>query len=231
MRRARDSGATTAVVRAFATRCPSTHLWEDEMGNVHEIAREAWRPFDVSVVQCLTTHSSGCSPRKVVGWRAPSCPCGRHPRVVQPTEGRGSPQLWCHAQPRQESSLESWVLSRRVDTLSRAARASDPHAVVWKGDVGLLYQERGARVLAASMGSPEFAVAQLHAKSEEQRLLFQRIPAVWCNRNSPRSPLNNMTTTCGIVSSLSCGSLQEDWGWSVQCVHGMQPVGEVALVD
>ena len=65
-----------------------------------------------------------------------------------------------------------------TEILTRVARISDPDAVVWKGDAEIPDQERGVRVLGAPIGSSEYVLAQLNAKSREQRLLFQRISAV-----------------------------------------------------
>ena len=55
---------------------------------------------------------------------------------------------------------------------------ADPDAVVWEGDAEIPDQERGVRVLGAPIDSSEYVLAQLNAKSREQRLLFQRIPTV-----------------------------------------------------
>ena len=80
----------------------------------------------------------------------------------------GKTQVWNRGGIRPEST----------EILTQVVRISDPDAVVWKRDAEIPDQERGVRVLGAPIGSSECVLAQLNAKSREQRLLFQRIPAV-----------------------------------------------------
>ena len=89
-------------------------------------------------------------------------------------------ELWRHA-CMQVHHGKTQVWNRggiRPEGIEILTRMSDPDAVVWKGDAEIPDQERGVRVLGAPIGSSEEVLAQLNAKSREQRLLFQRIPAV-----------------------------------------------------
>ena len=63
------------------------------------------------------------------------------------------------------------------DVLERIARASDPHAHVWKGP-GLPEERQGMKVLGAPLGHPAFVEAFLEKKIAEQRILLDRIPLV-----------------------------------------------------
>ena len=63
------------------------------------------------------------------------------------------------------------------DVLERIARASDPHAHVWKGP-GLPEERQGMKVLGAPLGHPAFVEAFLEKKIVEQRIFLDRIPLV-----------------------------------------------------
>ena len=60
----------------------------------------------------------------------------------------------------------------------QAARVADPNAVVWRGDRSLPTDRQGVVVLGAPIGHAHFVAGELHAKTEEHSVLFQRILAV-----------------------------------------------------
>ena len=62
-----------------------------------------------------------------------------------------------------------------ADSLSAAAQAVKPEAVVWRGDPQLPLHKQGLTVLGVPVGQPEFVVAELTAKAEEHASLFEKI--------------------------------------------------------
>ena len=171
---------------------PSTHLWEDEMVEVHEIAEseggeqgDPLMPLLFSLGQHAALAAANarlqdgerlfaylddiyviCSPRRVLEVH----------RVLQE-------ELWAHARIRiQNGKTQLWNRGGSepagVAEFTFAARLVEPDAVVWKSDPELPLSQSGLRVLGAPIGHPLYNVDQLASKSVERELLFQRIPAV-----------------------------------------------------
>ena len=67
-------------------------------------------------------------------------------------------------------SMQAGVRPGACNVLERIARASDPHARVWKGP-GLPEERQGMKVFGAPLGHPAFVEAFLEKKVAEQ--LFQ----------------------------------------------------------
>ena len=177
-------------VRQFYGR-PSTHLWEDEMGEVHEIAQgeggeqgDPLMPLLFSLGQHAALAAANarleggerlfaylddiyviCSPRRVLEVH----------RVLQE-------ELWAHARIRiHHGKTQLWNQGGSepagVVELTVAARLVEPDAVVWKSDPEFPLSQNGLRVLGAPIGHPLYIVDQLASKSAEHELLFQRIPS------------------------------------------------------
>ena len=76
-----------------------------------------------------------------------------------------------------------------ADSLSAAAQAVKPEAVVWRGDPQLPLHKQGLTVLGVPVGQPEFVVAELTAKAEEPvcsrrshtSLTFRLVGCSWCS--------------------------------------------------
>ena len=62
--------------------------------------------------------------------------------------------------------------------ISRAARALNPDAVVWRGDHRLPVVQQGVVVLGSPVGHDEFIKAKLMSKVTEHQTLLERIPLV-----------------------------------------------------
>ena len=187
-----DGGdAVLPFVRQFYGH-PSAHIWEDDMGNVHEIAQgeggeqgDPLMPLLVSLGQHRSLDSiSGMlrAGEKIMAYLDDVyvvCAPHRVRAVTQIVEE----ELFRHAHISvHHGKTQVWnrggVEPSGIVELTRAAQSVNPTAVVWKSFPRLPLNERGLRVLGCPIGSLEFVAARLNAKSEEQRSLFQRIPLV-----------------------------------------------------
>ena len=65
-----------------------------------------------------------------------------------------------------------------VEFLTRAAQAIRPEAIVWRENSTLDEAEQEVKILGIPVGQPGFVRRLLEKKSEEQKLLFDRIPVV-----------------------------------------------------
>ena len=75
--------------------------------------------------------------------------------------------------------MEPWGRGANdIDVLTSAARERVPDAVVWRGDPDLQAVNRGLKVFGVPIGHPEYVQEFLRRKSEEQQVLFQRVPLV-----------------------------------------------------
>ena len=70
------------------------------------------------------------------------------------------------------------VVPQDIDIITAAARVRIPNAVVWRGAQELPATRQGLKVLGAPIGHPQYVQEFLRRKSEEQQVLFQRIPLV-----------------------------------------------------
>ena len=65
-----------------------------------------------------------------------------------------------------------------ADALTRAAQKEKPEAMVWRGDQSLPTVKQGLTVLGVPVGHPDYIASELAQKTDEQSLLFERIPHV-----------------------------------------------------
>ena len=63
------------------------------------------------------------------------------------------------------------------NVLERAARASNPRAIVWRGSQ-LHSEMQGIKILGTPLGHPDFVARHLEGVLEEQRVFLSRIPLV-----------------------------------------------------
>ena len=163
----------------------SAHLWEEDMGNVHEIAQgeggEQGDPL-IPLLFSLGQHRSlqSISGRLRAGEKIMAhfvdvyvvCAPFRVRAVTQIVEE----ELFCHA--------HISVHHGKTQVWNRGG--AEPSGIVFRCWVGRSYgrlksdprlplDERGLRVLGCPIGSSEYVAARLNAKSEEQRSLFRRI--------------------------------------------------------
>ena len=158
---------------------PSTHLWEDEMGEVHEIAQGEGgeqRPVDATSFQLGTARCSGCCERQVgrrrelFAYLDDIYICS--PRRVLEVRSVLKEELWARARIRiHHGKTQLWNRGGSqpagVAELTLAGRLVETDAVVWKSDPELPLCQNGLRVLGAPIGHPLYIVDQLASKSVE----------------------------------------------------------------
>ena len=168
---------------------PSTFVWEDKLGEVHTIRQgeggEQGDPL-MPLLFCLGQHRALVSVQAQLqeGERLFAylddiyvvCAPERVGKVYLILEERlrtktginihlGKTKLWNRAGTKPDLA----------DSLSAAAQAVKPEAVVWRGDPQLPLHKQGLTVLGVPVGQPEFVVAELTAKAEEHASLFEKI--------------------------------------------------------
>ena len=172
---------------------PSTYLWQDDMGVVHEVHQgegdeqgDALMPALFSLGQ----HSAFVAVQEQLGpderlfaflddIYVTSSPnrvvpifnilrignCGRHARIQVHL---GKTQIWNQGGEKPPG----------CDALTTDARRHDPNAVVWKGDRALPLDQLGLIVLGTPLGSVEFVQRELAEISVKHQSLLDRIPQV-----------------------------------------------------
>ena len=160
---------------------PSTYLWEDEMGDMHEIPQgEGGDQGDplMPMLFALGQHRAleavqrsaflddvyvVCTPDRVADvLTILAQELQRHAHI---NLHQGKTQVWNRGGEVREG----------IEAITRAARAVKPDAIVWRGDMLLPLEEQGTKVLGAPIGHPAFVHKYLEKKSIEQAELLQRI--------------------------------------------------------
>ena len=159
---------------------PSTYLWEDDEGVVHEVLqgeggeqalfslgqhrsleaiqarlRPSERVFGRCLCSVLTRSSSGC--------------VHHHPRTAR---------AWASGFT---SKTQLWNRAGRVPTGAQAltaARRSDPDAIVWRGDTTLPPEDQGMTILGTPLGHEQFVRARLVTVSAKHDRLMSQIVGI-----------------------------------------------------
>ena len=92
-----------------------------------------------------------------------------------------SEELWWHAKillNQGKTCIWNQVGQMPVgcERLEAAARAENPDARVWRGDLQMEPSQRGIVILGTPVGTPEFVLQQLEQKVVEHETFLQRIP-------------------------------------------------------
>ena len=171
---------------------PSCYLWEDELGEIHDIQQgeggeqgDALMPmlFSLGLREALVAVARQptadeelfaflddiyviCSPERVGDIHfLLQQELWRHSRI---SLHLGKTQVWNRAGFEPPACAE----------LQQAAEEADPDAVVWKGSQEMPYAERGVKILGTPVGDPEYVKAMLSRKTEENRVFLEHIPNV-----------------------------------------------------
>ena len=171
---------------------PSSHLWDDDDGETHEIRQgeggEQGDPlvpmlYALGQHQALRSVQSRLRPHeRLLAFHDDVSAVAQPERIVAVPRILGE-ELWQHSRIRIEASkTQIWNRGGHVpsgcETLLNEARAINPHAEVWFGGFDRPPEERGIRVLGTPLGSAEYVRSQLDATEAAHQLLLQRIPAV-----------------------------------------------------
>ena len=92
-----------------------------------------------------------------------------------------SEELWWHAKIRlNQGKTCIWNQVGQMpigcERLEAAARAENPDARVWRGDLQMEPSQRGIVIMGTPVGTPEFVLQQLEQKVVEHETFLQRIP-------------------------------------------------------
>ena len=176
-----DGDGVLPFVRCFYG-SPSTYMWEDEMGVSQDLPQgEGGEQGDplmpmlfalgqhrvlVAIQERLWEGERVYSPERVTDICA----------IIQQ-------ELFAHARISvHHGKTQVWnrggVEPQDIDIITAEARIRVPGAVVWRGAQELPATRQGLKVLGAPIGHPQYVQEFLRRKSEEQQVLFQRIPFV-----------------------------------------------------
>ena len=197
---------------------PSTHLWEDDSGEVHTIPQgeggEQGDPL-ILLLFCLGQHPALTAVRaeleegeKLFAYLDDLyivCAPGR----VGEVHDLLKKHLWGHSKISiHAGKTKVWNRSGTFPPacvgLQRAARLACPGAVVWRGDARLPTHQQGFKVLGVPLGHPDFVEKFLEGKIAERRVLLDRIPEVpvlLCSRSCEFPPQGGLSPTCRTIRS------------------------------
>ena len=170
---------------------PSSYLWEDDVGDVHEICQgEGGEQGDpmmpmlyslghralLSVQAQLQTHE------RLLAFLDDIYVVTVPERTLE-VHNILRTEFWRHSRIRvNEGKTQIWnrggFTPSGHEVFLEAARVDDPDAQVWFGDHEAPVESRGIRVLGTPLGTAEYVRAQLQAIGESRQLPLDRIPAV-----------------------------------------------------
>ena len=160
----------------------SLHIWEDQVGDVQDIHQgeggdqgDPLMPLLFSLAMHPSLVSTGDLLRE--GEKL-FCLFGRRVSHLQTREGVGG---FPSHRERTVDPLQDQRAFREdsgTEDLTRAARALNPDAVVWRGDHRLPVVKQGVVVLGSPVGHDEFIKAKLMSKVTAHQTLLERIPLV-----------------------------------------------------
>ena len=171
---------------------PSSYLWEDDVGDIHEICQleggeqgDPMMPMLYSLGQhraLLSVQAQLQAHERLLAFLDDIYVVTDPERTLEVHDILRA-ELWRHSHIRvNEGKTQIWnrggFTPSGHEVLLEAARVDDPDAQVWFGDHGAPVESRGIRVLGTPLGTAEFVRAQLQAIGECHQLLLDRIPAV-----------------------------------------------------
>ena len=186
-----DGGKVLPFVRTFCGQ-PSSFIWEDEVGDVHDILQgEGGEQGDrlMPLLFCLAQHTAlhAVADQLREGGHLfaflDDLYVVRRPDRVGEIHSILQRELFRHA----HISLhlgKTKIWNRSGDEpeacarLQAAAVVADESAVVCRGDHTLPVPSQGVKILESPVGHPAYVSAQLQAKSDSHLVLLDRIPAM-----------------------------------------------------
>ena len=173
-------GSVLPFVRQFHGG-PSFFLWDDASGNTHHPAGRRRRTR-----RSLDARFQLTGPTPSIGNRGPPSSSYRaalaffddlyvvcQPRRLMDVHHIVAVELWSHAKIRLWN--RGGVEPPEIALLQAAAEATDPDALVWKGNAALPEVEQGIKILGTPLGHPAYVQSFLRAKTEDHALLLRRI--------------------------------------------------------
>ena len=169
---------------------PSTHLWEDEEGVVHEIPQgeggEQGDPlmpalFALGQHQVLEAIQESLQPSETLMAFLDDPYVTTPPERTATVEQSVEVNLWSHARIQvNQGKTQVWNRcgERFRDCDHLFFRTDGTRNDVWRGHPALPTHKQGIIVLGTPLGCTDFVEAQLAEKTEEHGILLERIPKV-----------------------------------------------------
>ena len=171
---------------------PSTYLWEDELGVVHDIQQgeggeqgDALMPmlFSLGQHRALVASAEQLQENEKLFAFLDDIYVVCDPDRVENVHQLLQRELWVHARISLHlGKTQVWNRSGECppacEEMQRAAVQVDPDVRVWNGDVSRPGSEQGLKILGTPVGQPEYVTTKLDQLIEKHRVLLERIPAV-----------------------------------------------------
>ena len=167
-----------------ATADPSTFLWDDEVGDTHEMRQGEGRtrrcvdafPFQPRTASCSQSSGKRFGGRKAfVCYLDDLCVICR-PDRVQAVHQTMVQELWDHARiSLHHGETKVWnrggIAPSGWSNLQQVASEEDPDAVVWRGDTFLPTSRQGLLILGTPLGHDDFVKEQLRNRRDKHDVL------------------------------------------------------------
>ena len=171
---------------------PSTYLWQDDEGTVHDVQQgeggeqgDALMPalFALGQHKALVTLQLRWTPQELLFAFLDDIYVVCSPDRVLPIFQALEFELWVHSRIQiHQGKTQLWnkggVPPPVWETLAAHAWRSDPDAIIWRGDRSLPEDQQGVKVRGTPLGSPEFVRARLLELSASYQRLVDKIPFV-----------------------------------------------------
>ena len=184
-------GRRSLAVRESVLWFPSTYLWEDDEGVVHEVVQGEGGEQGDALMPALFSLGQHRSLEAIQARLRPSerlfaflddvyavCSPGRAADVFTTIQE----QLATVGIRVHDGKTQLWNRPGRVPTgaqaLTAAARRSDPDAIVWRGDTTLPPEDQGMTILGTPLGHEQFVRARLVTVSAKHDRLMSQIVGI-----------------------------------------------------
>ena len=161
---------------------PSSYLWDDDEGEMHEIKQGEGGEQGDALMPLLYALGQHQALQEV---QSQLCSSERLFAFLDDIYVVSAPERTCEVYNilrRQHRKTQIWnragVVPRGHDALLRLAQLDDPEAQIWFGDLSVPPEERGIRVLGTPLGTDAFIQLHLQGIVDSHQLLLNRIPVV-----------------------------------------------------
>ena len=169
---------------------PSSYLWEDSDGVVHEVLQgeggeqgDALMPalFALGQHDALVAIQNNLDPgERLMAFLDDIYAVDERPDRTEAVHTAIEQELRIHTgievhQGKTQIWNKAGVTPTGSERLTAAARVADPTAIVWRGDFGLPLEEQGVKIFGTPLGHPSFVRSQLATLSAKHDQLISKI--------------------------------------------------------
>ena len=160
---------------------PSTYIWEDDVGDVHQIPHAdalLHRP-----TPCIGSSRRNLREGERLFTYLDDLYIICQPDRVGEVHGLSQQHLWNHTRISLDSGKtkvwnRSGVEPAGCSVLQHQAELATPGAIVWRSDTALPTCKQGFKVLGVPLGHPDFVDRFLQRKIDADKVLLERIPVI-----------------------------------------------------